>query len=465
MLTGVAGSVGALAVEFVSPDSFSVFLSITLFVGSVVGGAASIFGAIAGAAFIVAVPPLANSISKSAPGIAYGAMLILCLYVMPSGVAGLLRRLAPARPLQRQTRRGNPNMLRRRTMLAAAATGLAAPWIARAAGPMPGVTKTSIKIGQTMPYSGPASAYGAIGRTEAAYIKMLNASGGINGRTIDFLSVDDAYSPPRTVEETRRLVESEGVAFIFQGLGTPCQSAVRQYMNAKKVPQLFVSSGADKWGDYEHFPWTMGGQPSYRTEAGIYAKHLLQAAPSAKLAVLYQNDDFGKDYLTGLRDTLGAKYDQIVIKTVSYETSDPTVDSQIVSLQSSGADALVTVATPKFAAQAIKKVAEIGWHPAPHYLTNVSLSAAAVMIPAGGGERQGHHHRRLLQGPERPAMGQRPRNERVARLGQAMGAGCRSEGLERRLRLSAVQNAAQGAGAVRRRPLAREHHAPGREPA
>ncbi len=269
-------------------------------------------------------------------------------------------------------------MLHRRTLLAA----LAAPSIARAAPP-------PLKIGQTMPYSGPASAYGTIGRTQAAYIKSLNAAGGINGRTIDFLSVDDGYSPPRTVEETRRLVESEGVSCIFQGLGTAGQSAVRQYLNAKKIPQLFVSSGADKWGDYQHFPWTIGGQPSYRTEAGIYAKHLLQTAPAAKLAVLYQNDDFGKDYLAGLRDVFGAKYGQIVVKTASYETTDPAVDSQLVTLQSSGADALLTVATPKFAAQAIKKVAELGWHPAPHYLTNVSISASAVMAPAGAENGRG----------------------------------------------------------------------------
>ena len=274
-------------------------------------------------------------------------------------------------------------MLRRRNVLAmVAAGGLAAPWVARAAA-TPGVTKTTIKVGQTMPYSGPASAYGVDGRTEAAVFKMLNAAGGINGRTIDLLSMDDGYSPPRTVEETRRLVESEEVAFLFQGLGTPTQTAVRGYLNTKKVPQLFVATGADKWADPEHFPWTIGFNPSYRTESQIYAKHLLQTAPGAKLAVLYQNDDFGKDYLAGLKDILGPKYDQIVVKAVSYETTDPTVDSQVVTLQGSGADALLIAATPKFAAQAIKKVAEINWHPAPYYLTNVSASAGAVMIPAG----------------------------------------------------------------------------------
>lgn len=280
-------------------------------------------------------------------------------------------------------------MLRRRNVLAIAAGGLMAPMVVRAAAPMPGVTKTTVKIGQTIPYSGPASAYGAIGRTEAAFFKMMNAAGGINGRTIEFLSADDGYSPPRTVEETRRLVEAEGVAFIFQGLGTATQTAVRQYLNSRKVPQLFVNSGADKWGDPEHFPWTIGWQPSYRTEAGIYARHLTASAPGTKLAVLYQNDDFGKDYLTGVRDVLGPKFDQVVIKTASYETTDPTVDSQVVSLQASGADALLTVATPKFAAQAIKKVAEVGWRPALHYLTNVSNSAAAVMLPAGGESGRG----------------------------------------------------------------------------
>ena len=274
----------------------------------------------------------------------------------------------------------------RRTLLAAAA-GLAAPSIGRAA--TVGVTKDQIKIGQTMPYSGPASAYAAIGKTEAAYFKMINAQGGIGGRKLELLSADDGYSPPRCVEETRRLVESEQVAFMYEGLGTPTQSAVQRYLNQKKVPQLFVSSGAEKWADPEHFPWTIGWQPSYRTEAEIYARHLMQVNPSAKLAVLYQNDDFGKDYLTGLKDALADKYDAIVIKTASYEVSDPTVDSQIVSLQGSGATALLTAATPKFAAQAIKKVAEIGWKPDQHYLTNVSLSAAAVMIPAGAENGRG----------------------------------------------------------------------------
>lgn len=279
-------------------------------------------------------------------------------------------------------------MLRRRGVLALTAGGLAMPWVARAA-ETPGVTKTSIKIGQTMPYSGPASAYGVIGRIEAAVFKMLNAQGGINGRQVELLSADDGYSPARTVEETRRLVEAEGVAFLFNGLGTATQTAVRQYLNSRKVPQLFVSSGAEKWADPAHFPWTIGYNPSYRTEAQIYAKHLLREAPGAKLAILYQNDDFGKDYVGGVADALGPKRDQIVVKAVSYETSDPTVDSQIISLQGSGADALLVAATPKFAAQAIKKVAAINWRPAPYYLTNVSASTGAVMLPAGGESGRG----------------------------------------------------------------------------
>ncbi len=279
--------------------------------------------------------------------------------------------------------------LNRRSALALAAGGLAAPWVARAATSTPGVTRTSIKIGQTKPFSGPASAWGIIGHTETAFFRMVNASGGIRGRTIDLISADDGYSPPRTVQETRRLVELEGVAFMFNGSGTACQTAVHQYLNTKKVPQLFVATGADKWGDYQRFPWTMGLQPSYRTEAQLFVKHLQQTAPNAKLAVLYQDDDYGKDYLAGLKDVLGAKFDQVVVEAASYEVADPTVDSQVVTLQGSGADALLTVAASKFAAQVIRKLAGINWHPAPHYLTYTSASAGAVMLPAGGENGKG----------------------------------------------------------------------------
>ncbi len=246
----------------------------------------------------------------------------------------------------------------------------------------PGVTATEIKIGQTQAYSGPASAYGAIGRGLVAYFKRVNDQGGIAGRRINFISVDDGYLPPKAVEQTRRLVEQEGVSFLLNSLGTPSNSAVQKYLNQKKVPQLFVSSGADKWANPKDFPWTIGWQPSYRTEAQVYAKYILQNKPDGKLAVLYQNDDFGKDYVTGLRDVLGDKYDRMLAKAVSYEVTDPTIDSQVVTLQGSGADVLVTAATPKFAAQTIRKIYDLNWKPL-HLLTDVSGSVASVINPAG----------------------------------------------------------------------------------
>ena len=246
----------------------------------------------------------------------------------------------------------------------------------------PGATDTEIKVGQTMPFSGPASAYGTIGRTEAAYFKMINEQGGINGRKINFISLDDAYSPPRTVEQVRKLVEEEQVLLLFQTLGTPPNSAIHKYMNAKKIPQLFVATGATKWGDPEHFPWTMGWQPNYQTESHIYAKYLLQKNPGAKIAVLYQNDDYGKDYLKGLHDGLGSQADKMIVKEVSYEVTDPTVDSQIITLQASGADTFFILATPKFAAQAIRKTYDVGWKPLT-FINNVSSSVATVLQPAG----------------------------------------------------------------------------------
>ena len=245
-----------------------------------------------------------------------------------------------------------------------------------------GATDTEIKIGNIMPYSGPASAYGVIGKTEAAYFKKVNDAGGINGRKINFISYDDGYSPPKTVEQARKLVESDEVLFIFNALGTPPNSAIQKYMNAKKVPQLFVATGATKWNDPKNFPWTMGWQPSYQSEAQIYAKYLLKEKPDAKIAVLYQNDDYGKDYLKGLKDGLGAKAASMIVAQESFETTEPTVDDHIVKLKSSGADVFVDIATPKFAAQAIKKVAEIGWKPL-HFLNNVSASVGAVIQPAG----------------------------------------------------------------------------------
>ncbi|MEI7713239.1 MAG: ABC transporter substrate-binding protein [Rhodospirillales bacterium] len=246
----------------------------------------------------------------------------------------------------------------------------------------PGVTATTLKIGNTNAYSGPASAYGVIAKTETAFFKMVNEQGGVGGRQIEFISYDDGYAPPKTVEQVRRLVEEDQVAFLFQTLGTPTNSAIHRYVNQKKVPHLFISTGADKWGDHEHFPWTMGYQPSYRTEAQIYTKYMLEQNPKGKLAILYQNDDFGKDYPAGVKDILGAKYDSVVAKVVSYETSDATIDSQITALQASGADFLLVAATPKFAAQAIRKVHDLNWHPT-FFMTNVSISVGAVMTPAG----------------------------------------------------------------------------------
>ena len=246
----------------------------------------------------------------------------------------------------------------------------------------PGATDTTIKIGNIMPYSGPASAYGTIGRVEAAYFKKINDEGGINGRKIDFVTLDDGYSPPKAVEQVRKLVEQDEVLLVFQPLGSPSNSAIHQYMNAKKVPQLFVATGASKWGDPAHFPWTMGWQPSYQTEARIYAKYVLASKPDARIGILYQNDDFGKDYLKGIKDILGDKAAKMIVAEASYEVTDPTVDSQIVSLKGAGADVFFNVTTPKFAAQAIRKAYDIGWHPL-QLLTNVSISVGSVMTVAG----------------------------------------------------------------------------------
>jgi branched-chain amino acid transport system substrate-binding protein len=264
-----------------------------------------------------------------------------------------------------------------------------------------GATDTEIKIGNIMPYSGPASAYGVIGSTEAAYFKKINAEGGINGRKINFISYDDAYSPPKTVEQARKLVESDEVLFIFNPLGTPPNTAIQKYMNSKKVPQLFVATGATKWNDPKDNPWTMGWQPNYQSESRIYAKYILKEKPNAKIAVLYQNDDYGKDYLKGLKDGLGAKAASMIIIEESYETSEPTIDSHIVKLKSTNADVFVNISTPKFAAQAIKKTAEIGWKPL-HFLNNVSASIGSVITPAGMENAQGIISSNYLKDPTDP---------------------------------------------------------------
>ncbi|KJC57579.1 branched-chain amino acid ABC transporter substrate-binding protein [Bradyrhizobium sp. LTSPM299] len=245
-----------------------------------------------------------------------------------------------------------------------------------------GATDTEIKIGNIMPYSGPASAYGIIGRTEAAYFKKINDAGGINGRKINFISYDDAYSPPKAVEQARKLVESDEVLLVFNSLGTPSNSAIQKYMNSKKVPQLFVATGATKWNDPKEFPWTMGWQPNYQSETQIYAKYILKNMPNAKIAVIFQNDDYGKDYLKGLKDGLGQKAASMIVAEESFETSEPSIDNHIVKLKSSNADVFIDIATPKFAAQAIKKVTELGWKPT-HFLNNVSASVGSVIRPAG----------------------------------------------------------------------------------
>jgi branched-chain amino acid transport system substrate-binding protein len=248
-------------------------------------------------------------------------------------------------------------MLKKRSLLATVLFALTAA-VPAVAADTPGVTATEIKIGNTDAYSGPASAYSVIAKLETAFFKMVNDRGGVAGRKINFVSLDDGYSPPKTVEQVRRLIEEDQVALLFNTLGTPTNSAIQRYVNQKQVPHLFISTGADKFGDYQHFPWTMGFQPSYRTEAQIYSKYILANKPDAKIGVLYQNDDLGKDYVGGVKDVLGDNFDKMVI-TASYETTDPTIDSQITSLQAAGANVLLVGATPKFAAQAIRKVHDL----------------------------------------------------------------------------------------------------------
>jgi ABC-type branched-subunit amino acid transport system substrate-binding protein len=273
-----------------------------------------------------------------------------------------------------------PPLSRRRALALAGSAGLATPAIAQTT-QAPGVTATEIRIGQTMPYSGPASGYAPIGHVEVAYTDFINDQGGINGRKIKLLSLDDGYSPPRTLEQTRRLIEEENVSFIFQQLGTPTAMATRRYLNQKKVPQLFIASGATQFGDRDSFPWTMGWQISYQIEGHVYARYVMNEKPGAKIAVLYQNDDSGKDFLKGFKDGLGDRASMITA-AVSYEPTDPTVDSQIVQLQSSGADALFAATIPKFTAMALRKVRELAWNPL-YMIASVGASVASGLAPAG----------------------------------------------------------------------------------
>ncbi|MEO7056319.1 MAG: ABC transporter substrate-binding protein [Caldimonas sp.] len=272
----------------------------------------------------------------------------------------------------------------RRTALAAAASlaFLGANAMAQAAKYGPGASATEIKLGQTMPYSGPASAYGTIGKLHSAYFRMINENGGVNGRKINLISLDDGYNPAKTVEQVRRLVEQDQVLALFQDLGTAPNSAIQKYVNAKKVPHLLLATGATKWGDPKNFPWTMGFNPSYAAEGAIYARYLLKNKPNAKIAILYQNDDFGKDLLKGVEDTLTGANAKMIVAKASYEVTDPTVDSQIITLQGSGADTFINITTPKFAAQAIRKAWDSGWKPL-HIVNNVGASVGSVLVPAG----------------------------------------------------------------------------------
>ena len=325
-----------------------------------------------------------------------------------------------------------------------------------------GASDTEIKIGNIMPYSGPASAYGVIGKTEEAYFKKINAEGGINGRKINFISYDDGYSPPKAVEQARKLVESDEVLVVFNPLGTPSNTAIQKYLNAKKVPQLFVATGATKWNDPKDFPWTMGWQPSYQSEAQIYAKYLMKEKPDAKIAILYQNDDFGKDYLKGLKDGLGAKASMIIAEE-SYETSEPTIDNHIVKLKATGADVFINITTPKFAAQAIKKIAEIDWKPM-HIVSNVSASVGGVIKPAGFENAQGMLSAAYAKDGADPQWDNDPGMKKFyAFLDKYYPEANKLDGsVVYRLRRGADHG--EGAGDVRRRPHPRERHEAGGEP-
>ncbi len=270
-----------------------------------------------------------------------------------------------------------------------------------------GATDTEIKIGNTNPYSGPASSYGVIGQGISAYFDMINAKGGINGRTINFITLDDGYSPPKTVEQVRKLVEQEQVLLLFQTLGTPTNSAIHKYVNAKKVPHLFVATGASKWGQPDKYPWSMGWQPAYPTESKIYAKYILENVDNPKIAVLYQNDDYGKDYLEGFREGLGDQVDSLIVVEAPYEVTDPTIDSQIVQLKNSGANVFFNISIPKFAAQAIRKAYDIGWRPL-HILNGVSASVEAVLTPAGLNKSTGIISSLYLKDPTDPQWANSP---------------------------------------------------------
>ena len=376
MYTGIAGGLSALVVQFIAPDSFTLFLSLSFLIGIIIGGLSTLTGAIYGAFFIQFIPNLTGQISRAAPWMLYGILLIACTYAMPKGIAGFVN----AAFIQTSPRR--------RLLAGFFGAGLIATLVITPPLALPseknydtGASSSEIKIGNTMPYSGTGSAWSTIGKTEAAYFRMINDRGGVHGRKITFISLDDGYSPPKTVEATRRLLEEDRVLLMFGSLGTAPNLAVRKYLNAKKVPQLFISSGSHHWNDPNHYPWTMGLQTAYRTEAKIYASHILKNTPHARIGVLYQNDDYGKDYLAGLREGLGL-HSHLIVAALSYENTDATIDSQIIELQSARAEVFLNAAGAKFAAQAIRKAAAIGWRPV-HYLNHPASSISSVLLPAG----------------------------------------------------------------------------------
>ena len=326
----------------------------------------------------------------------------------------------------------------------------------------PGASDTEIKIGNVAPYSGPVSLYGAVGKVEAAFFKMVNDQGGINGRKINFISYDDAYSPPKTLEQTRRLVESDEVLAIFSPVGAPTNSAIQKYLNGKKIPHLFLASASTKWDDPKHFPWTMGMGTSYQSEGAIFARYIQREKPDAKIAVLYQNDDFGKDMLKGFLDALGEKGSMIVAKS-SYEVSEPTIDSHVVTLKSSGADVLVTFATPKFTVQTVKKVSEIGWKPL-HVVTSVSSSVGAVLTPAGFENAQGLVSATYLKDVLDPDSVPRPRYDQVSLVPGEVHARRGQDRFASNSRLLESGGLGSRATGSRGQSDTRKHHEAGHEP-
>ena len=450
LYTGVAGALGAIAVQFVAPDSFNIFLSIVFLVGIVVGGLASI----SGRALRRALHPVrAQYRGRDLEGRPVGDLRHFHDRLRLPDADRCRRRRTPA-----LSKEENPMKLR--FVIGMLAASLAFPALAQKKYD-PGASDTEIRIGNTNPYSGPASAYGTIGKSIAAYFKMVNEQGGINGRKVNFISYDDGYSPPRTVEMARKLVEQDQVLFVFQTLGTPSNTAIHKYMNMKKVPQMHVATGATKWNDPKNNPWTMGWQPNYQSEGRIYAQHILKTKPDAKIAVLYQNDDYGKDYLKGFHDGLGDKKGMIV-KEVSYEVSDPTVDSQIVQLQASGADVFFNITTPKFAAQAIRKAYDIGWKPV-QYLNNVSIGIGSVLTPAGLEKSVGLITLGYIKEPNDKQFAERSGDRAVARVHEEVLPRWQHHRQPQRLRLLGRGHHRPGAEAVRRQPDARERDAPGRQ--